>query len=58
MIKLNNILTNRVKPKIKEEAQEFMSKITEVMVVSNIWLECQHKVYIYIFFFIWPICNY
>ena len=44
MIKLNNILTNRVKPKIKEEAQEFMTKLNEVMVVANIWLECQYKV--------------
>ncbi len=44
IIKLNTILSNSIKPKLKEEAQELMNKLNEIMFVSKIWLECQIKV--------------
>ena len=43
VIKLNNILTNQIKEKIKEDAQEMLHKLNELMFMAKTWSECQYK---------------
>ncbi len=42
-IKLKNILASRVKAKIREEAQEFLARLDELIYLTNLWFECQYK---------------
>lgn len=43
VIKLRNILSNQVKQRIREECQEFLDKLNELMYLTNLWFECQYK---------------
>lgn len=43
IIKLNNILTNCIKLKIIEEAQEFIAKLNEIVYITRLWADCQYK---------------
>lgn len=43
IIKLNNILTNCIKAKIKEEAQDFIKKLNEAIYITRLWSDCQYK---------------
>lgn len=43
VIKLRNILSNQVKQRIREECQEFLDKLNELMYLTNLWHECQYK---------------
>jgi hypothetical protein len=40
---LKTILNNRIKEKIKQDAQELINKLNEAFFQSKLWLQCQHK---------------
>jgi len=43
VIKLRNVLTNSVKPKLKDEAQELLGKLDEAVYLTELWWQVQFK---------------